>query len=124
MGRARSARLQAATSPGPRRTRPEAPGAAICRSPHIRIRGRTGAGSRIFHRAGATPSSLVLSALLEDDLSRTSRASGIAGIRSVFHAKDQVTRDFHDHFGFAAPPTVPLNLDLLVKETRPSAEGP
>jgi GNAT superfamily N-acetyltransferase len=55
--------------------------------------------------------------LLKDAMSRTIRAADIAGIRAfAVHAKDASARQFYEHFGFAASPTDPLHLYLLIKD--------
>jgi GNAT superfamily N-acetyltransferase len=64
--------------------------------------------------------------LLKDAIRRTLQAAEIGGIRAfAVHAKDAPARRFYEHFGFAASPTDPLHLFLLVKDLhRFAAEGP
>lgn len=58
-------------------------------------------------------------ALLHDALARTLQAADIAGIRAVIvHAKDDVARDFYEHFDFDPSPTDPYHLYLLIKDLR------
>jgi predicted N-acetyltransferase YhbS len=57
--------------------------------------------------------------LLKDAMKRTLQAADIAGIRAfVVHAKDEDTRRFYEHFGFAPSPTDPLHLFVLIKEIK------
>ncbi len=57
--------------------------------------------------------------LLKDAMRRTLQAADIAGIRAfAVHAKDTQARQFDEHFGFAASPTDPLHLYLLIKDIR------
>lgn len=59
------------------------------------------------------------SGLLKDAMQRTLQAADIAGIRAlVVHAKDDQARRFYEHFGFAASPSDPLHLYVLLKEIR------
>ena len=58
--------------------------------------------------------------LLKDAMRRTIQAADIGGIRAfAVHAKDAPARRFPEHFGFAASPTDPLHLFLLLKDLRP-----
>lgn len=51
---------------------------------------------------------------------RTIQAADIGGIRAfAAHAKDAPAPRFYEHFGFAASPTDPLHLFLLLKDLRP-----
>jgi len=60
--------------------------------------------------------------LLKDAMRRTVQAADIAGIRAfVVHAKDETARGFYEHFNFAASPTDPLHLFLLIKDIRLAA---
>lgn len=57
--------------------------------------------------------------LLKDAMRRTLQAADIAGMRAfTVHAKDEPARRFYEHFGFAASPTDPFHLFLLVKDLR------
>lgn len=57
--------------------------------------------------------------LLKDALLRTLQAAGIAGIRAlVVHAKDDEARRYYEQFDFAASPTDPLHLFVLLKDVR------
>jgi predicted N-acetyltransferase YhbS len=59
--------------------------------------------------------------LLKDAMTRTSRASQIAGIRAfVVHAKDDEARAFYERFDFIASPSAPLSLGAA-SEGCPSA---
>lgn len=58
-------------------------------------------------------------ALLKDALLRTLQAADIAGIRAfAVHAKDDEARAFYEHFDFAASPTDPMHLFLLLKDIK------
>ena len=58
-------------------------------------------------------------ALLKDALLRTLQAADIAGIRAfAVHAKDDKARAFYEHFDFAASPTDPMHLFILLKDIR------
>jgi len=58
-------------------------------------------------------------ALLKDALLRTLQAADIAGIRAFgVHAKDDEARAFYEHFDFAASPTDPMHLFLLLKDIK------
>ena len=58
-------------------------------------------------------------ALLKDALLRTLQAADIAGIRAfAVHAKDDEARAFYEHFDFAASPTDPMHLFILLKDIR------
>ena len=60
-----------------------------------------------------------LDGILKDGMKRTLQAADIAGIRAfVVHAKDENSRRFYEHFGFAPSPTDPLHLFLLIKELK------
>jgi GNAT superfamily N-acetyltransferase len=60
--------------------------------------------------------------LLKDSMRRTLQAAEIAGIRAfVVHAMDESARAFYQHFGFAASPTDPRHLYILLKDIRRSA---
>jgi len=62
--------------------------------------------------------------LLKDAMRRTVQAADIAGIRAfVVHAKDETAREFYEHFNFAASPTDPQHLFLLIKDIRLAAGG-
>lgn len=57
--------------------------------------------------------------LLKDAMRRTLQAADIGGIRALAaHAKDDSARAFYEHFGFAASPTDPLHVFVLVKDLR------
>jgi GNAT superfamily N-acetyltransferase len=57
--------------------------------------------------------------LLKDAMLRTLQAADIGGIRALAaHAKDDAARAFYEHFGFAASPTDPLHVFMLVKDLR------
>ncbi len=57
--------------------------------------------------------------LLKDAMLRTMQAADIGGIRALAaHAKDDKARAFYEHFGFAASPTDPLHVFMLVKDLR------
>lgn len=57
--------------------------------------------------------------LLKDAMLRTLQASEIAGIRAfIVHAKDDEARTFYERFDFAASPTDPYHLVLLLKDLR------
>jgi len=59
------------------------------------------------------------SGLLKDALGRTLQAADIAGIRAfAVHAKDDEARVFYEHFDFAASPTDPMHLFLLLKDIK------
>jgi len=56
------------------------------------------------------------SGLLKDAMLRTLQAADIAGIRAIaVHAKDDDARTFYERFGFAAAPTDPYHLFVLLK---------
>jgi GNAT superfamily N-acetyltransferase len=56
-------------------------------------------------------------ALMKDAVLRTLQAAAIAGIRAlVVHAKDAQARAFYEQFDFAASPTDPLHLFILMKD--------
>lgn len=58
-------------------------------------------------------------ALLRDALLRTAQAAGIAGIRALLvHAKDDEAKAWYERFDFAASPTDPYHLFLLMKDIR------
>ena len=58
-------------------------------------------------------------ALLKDALLRTLQAADIAGIRAfAVHAKDDEARSFYKHFDFAASPSDPMHLYLLMKDVK------
>lgn len=57
--------------------------------------------------------------LLKDAVLRTLQAAGIAGIRALaVHAKDDAARQSYEQFDFAASPTDPLHLFVLLKDIR------
>jgi|SRR5579859_1655224 len=57
--------------------------------------------------------------LLKDAMLRTLQAAEIAGIHAlVVHAKDNEARAFYEGFDFAASPTDPYHLVLLLKDVR------
>jgi predicted N-acetyltransferase YhbS len=59
------------------------------------------------------------SGLLKDAMVRTLQAADIAGIRAMaVHAKDDDARAFYGRFGFAAAPTDPYHLFVLLKDIR------
>ena len=59
------------------------------------------------------------SALLKDALLRTLAAADIAGIRAfAVHAKDDEARSFYEHFDFAASPSDPMHLFVLIKDIK------
>lgn len=71
-----------------------------------------------WHRRG------IGAGLLKDAILRTMQAADIAGIRAfVVHAKDETARAFYQHFGFAASPTDPLHLFVLIKDLQRMTEG-
>jgi GNAT superfamily N-acetyltransferase len=58
-------------------------------------------------------------ALLKDAVLRTLQAADIAGIRALaVHAKDEPARRYYEQFDFAASPTDPLHLLVLLKDIR------
>ena len=58
-------------------------------------------------------------ALLRDAVLRTLQAAEIAGIRALaVHAKDEQARRYYEQFDFAASPTDPLHLLVLLKDVR------
>jgi GNAT superfamily N-acetyltransferase len=58
-------------------------------------------------------------ALLRDAVLRTLQAAEIAGIRAMaVHAKDEQARRYYEQFDFAASPTDPLHLLVLLKDIR------
>ena len=58
-------------------------------------------------------------ALLKDAMLRTLGAADIAGIRGLaVHAKDEQGRAFYERFDFAASPTDPMHLFILLKDVR------
>lgn len=58
-------------------------------------------------------------ALLKDALLRTAQAAEIAGIRALLvHAKDDEAKAWYEHFDFAASPTDPYHLFLLMKDIK------
>ncbi|MDS3861022.1 GNAT family N-acetyltransferase [Thermosynechococcaceae cyanobacterium BACA0444] len=59
------------------------------------------------------------SGLLKDAMYRTLNAADIAGIRALAaHAKNDIARNFYEHFGFTPSPTDPLHLFILLKDIR------
>lgn len=61
----------------------------------------------------------VCRALLRDAVLRTLQAAEIAGIRAIaVHAKDEQARRYYEQFDFAASPTDPLHLLVLLKDIR------
>lgn len=63
--------------------------------------------------------------LLRDAMQRTLQAADIAGIRAMaVHAKDENARRFYEHFDFAASPSDPLHLFVLLKDVRRLVSGP
>ncbi len=62
--------------------------------------------------------------LLKDAMRRTLQAADIVGIRAfTVHAKDEPSRRFYEHFGFAPSPTDPRHLFLLIKDLRRAVGG-
>jgi GNAT superfamily N-acetyltransferase len=62
--------------------------------------------------------------LLKDAILRTAQAADITGIRAlIVHAKDDISRDFYTHFGFAEGFSDPMHLYVLVKELRGTLES-
>lgn len=60
-------------------------------------------------------------ALLKDAVLRTLQAADIAGIRALaVHAKDDQARRYYEQFDFAASPSDPLHLFVLLKDIRKS----
>lgn len=60
-------------------------------------------------------------ALLKDALLRVAQAADIVGVRALLvHAKDEAAAAWYAKFGFAASPTDPLHLYLLIKDLRAS----
>jgi GNAT superfamily N-acetyltransferase len=58
-------------------------------------------------------------ALLRDAVLRTVQAAEIAGIRAIaVHAKDDAARRYYEQFDFAAAPSDPLHLLVLLKDIR------
>lgn len=58
-------------------------------------------------------------AFLRDAVLRTLQAADIAGIRAfAVHAKDGQARRYYEQFDFAASPTDPLHLVVLLKDIR------
>ena len=58
-------------------------------------------------------------ALLKDAPLRTLQAADIAGIRALrVRAMDDEARAFYEHFDFAASPTDPIHLFLLLKDIK------
>lgn len=58
-------------------------------------------------------------ALLRDAILRTLQAAEIAGICAIaVHAKDNVARRYYEQFDFAASPSDPLHLLVLLKDIR------
>jgi GNAT superfamily N-acetyltransferase len=56
-------------------------------------------------------------ALLRDAVLRTLQAAEIAGIRALaVHAKDDAARRYYEQFDFAASPSDPLHLLVLLKD--------
>src|SRR6266545_2738573 len=56
------------------------------------------------------------SGLLKDAMVRTLQAADVAGIRAIaVHAKDDDARAFYERFGFAAAPTDPYHLFVLLR---------
>jgi len=61
--------------------------------------------------------------LLRDALLRSLTAAAVVGIRAILvHAKDDQAARFYSKFGFAASPTEPLHLMLLMKDLRLTVE--
>ena len=57
--------------------------------------------------------------LLKDAMLRTLQAADIAGIRAfAVHAKDDEARAFYERFDFAASPTDPFHLFVLIKDVK------
>lgn len=62
--------------------------------------------------------------LLLDAMRRTMAAAESVGIRVLLvHAIDDKARRFYEHHGFAASPTDPRNLQMLMKDIRATAEA-
>ena len=58
-------------------------------------------------------------ALLRDAVLRTLQAADLAGIRALaVHAKDEGAKRYYEQFDFAASPTDPLHLFVLLKDIR------
>jgi len=58
-------------------------------------------------------------ALLRDVVLRTAQAADIAGIRALaVHAKDEHARRYYEQFDFVASPADPLQLLVLLKDSR------
>jgi len=56
---------------------------------------------------------------LKDAMLRTLQAADIAGIRAfAVHAKDDEARAFYERFDFAASPTDPFHLFVLIKDVK------
>ena len=61
-------------------------------------------------------------ALLKDAMLRTLQAADIAGIRAfLVHAKNDVAKEFYEHFDFLPSPSDPLHLFTLLKDVRKKA---
>jgi predicted N-acetyltransferase YhbS len=57
--------------------------------------------------------------LLKDAMLRTLQAASIGGIRAIVaHAKDNVAKEFYEHFNFIPLPSDPLHLAILLKDVR------
>jgi GNAT superfamily N-acetyltransferase len=57
--------------------------------------------------------------LLKDAMRRTLQAADIAGIRAfAVHAKDDAARVYYERFGFAAAPSDPFHLFVLMKDLK------
>jgi GNAT superfamily N-acetyltransferase len=58
-------------------------------------------------------------AMLVEALARCARAAELVGVRAILvHAKDEHARSFYMKYGFAASPTNPLHLFMLMKDVR------
>lgn len=63
--------------------------------------------------------------LLRDAMARTLAVSEEAGARLLLaHALNENARRFYLHFGFAASPSDPLNMQLLVKDIQAALQPP
>jgi GNAT superfamily N-acetyltransferase len=60
-------------------------------------------------------------AMLVEALARCARAAELVGVRAILmHAKGEQARSFSQKYGFAASPTNPLHLFMLMKDVRKS----
>ena len=63
-------------------------------------------------------------AMLVEAVARSAQAADIIGARAIIvHAKDERARGFYEKYGFAASPTDPLHLIILMKDVRRSLQS-